>query len=232
MWDAARTSRFGVPHARRAIDPIFPGFAVVGRSASPLRAFSATANGAPHGQASVETPVRCAEVRKRSALPASRRTSAVVAVASNLRAPHAGGGGARSQAISARISWNLCRDTAPRPSGSRQPVQQRLRLFQIRRVKALGKPAIDRRQEIRSPVRSPRPAHRGARSPAARNSTALAAGGGALEAMMSSATLGSTSAVDRRRWSKDENRLGAQIPIEAPSQEPSPFRARYGRSYR
>jgi hypothetical protein len=33
-------------------------------------------------------------------------------VASDHRASHAGAGGARNRAISDRISWNICRDTA------------------------------------------------------------------------------------------------------------------------
>jgi hypothetical protein len=33
-------------------------------------------------------------------------------VPSDPRAPHAGAGGARNRAISDKISWNICRDTA------------------------------------------------------------------------------------------------------------------------
>jgi hypothetical protein len=59
-------------------EPTFPGFRMVVRSGSPLRASWATANRAPRPQQAVEPPVDCAEGLKRAASPASRRNFAVV----------------------------------------------------------------------------------------------------------------------------------------------------------
>jgi hypothetical protein len=80
-----------------------------------------------HGRRS-KPPIDCAEALKRSALPASRRTSAV-GFANRIRFPHphAGAGGARSRAISDRISANICRDTGRVAEGNFAPPPSRNR---------------------------------------------------------------------------------------------------------
>src|SRR3984893_6546736 len=57
---------------------------------------------------------------------------------------------------------------------SRQLIQQRLRLLEVRRVEPFGEPAVDRREEIAASVRLPWSRQRRARLVEARNSSALA----------------------------------------------------------
>ena len=58
-------------------------------------------------------PIAGAAALKLATFRLSRRTPpAVVGFHFGSQSPHAGAGGARSRAISDRISWNICRGTA------------------------------------------------------------------------------------------------------------------------
>ena len=58
-------------------------------------------------------PIACTVALKPAAFRSSRRTPpAVVGPISDRSPSHAGVGGARSRAISRRMSWDICRGTA------------------------------------------------------------------------------------------------------------------------